>query len=207
MLEHLAKLLKASCTERPWLRQTHCVRCFLHVVNLIAQTLLWQFDSPRCKGSAKGEGRGNGTDELREQCEQHTNKAAILNKSDNELEPDEDESNNTPRIQDDPDGWVDELAEMGEWDQDMHAQYIAPLRLTVVKVHCFSAYSPSSKQTVHARGTMAGESKAIGCESEAQTGQMRVCTTFFLCQHVLHERRSCRCCSAGGQCVHAHLLL
>jgi len=135
MLKELAKLLEEPRKTHPWLGKAHCVRCFLHVVNLIAQTLLWQFDSPRQKGGVGGDGNGGGGSdgEPSEQKEQHKIEDAILHDGNNELGPDEDD--NVLIVEDDDaSGWVDELEEMGQWERGMHSQDIAPLRLALAKV-------------------------------------------------------------------------
>jgi len=128
-------MLKEHRKDRPWLGEAHHVRCFLHMVNLIAQTLLKQFDSPKKNRTDREEenGKDERNDKTDSQRERRWVEDAILADGDNDLEPDQDD--NAPIIDDDDtDGWVDEYNGMDNFQREVHSQDIAPLRLALAKV-------------------------------------------------------------------------
>ena len=88
------------------------VRCFLHVINLVAKTLLSPFQAPES---------GSGGDSMVVLGEE-------LDGIDQDIEVEDDEED------DDMDGWVDELKAMDEVDRANLDKDIQPLRTVVTKV-------------------------------------------------------------------------
>lgn len=87
--------------------------CFLHTINLVAKSLLWEFNTPK---------KGNDEDELDE-----------LTKNINlkELQTWED-PNKGPENDNNDDGWIDKVALLNCWR--MFGVSICPVRLVLVKV-------------------------------------------------------------------------
>jgi hypothetical protein len=119
MVEHLADLLGDFPGE------TNRTRCFLHIVNLVAQTLKKQFDLPK-KGK-KEDGNGSSSDPIvdEELAELATNI---------ELEEDDTQVGMAQMDADNMDGWVDEVAALSVEERTRHDQAVRPLRLVLVKV-------------------------------------------------------------------------
>lgn len=98
-------------------------RCFLHIVNLIAKTLLKQFDVPRKDASAALDAAEQKLLEL----------AAGLDVEELMTVA---ESGTGDEVDDDNvDGWVDEMAELTEEEGDELHKQIQPARLVLVKVN------------------------------------------------------------------------
>jgi hypothetical protein len=121
MVEHLADLLGDFPGE------TNRTRCFLHIVNLVAQTLKKQFDLPK-KGN---KGNGNGSNSEPSVDEELAELAANI-----ELEEDDTQVGmaQTDVEADNMDGWVDEVAALSVEERTRHDQAVRPLRIVLVKV-------------------------------------------------------------------------
>lgn len=98
-------------------------RCFAHIINLVAKSLLRQFDVPKKKA-----------DEALEQAEQD-----LLNLAEDiELEDAETRATELEVTDgDDVEGWVDEVALLTEEEAAQLSESILPVRLVLVKVRYF----------------------------------------------------------------------
>jgi hypothetical protein len=95
-------------------------RCFLHVVNLVAKSLIHQFD---VHGSQA---------EVDEQQPEVTDEADTEGTpADDTTDSDESEEDTTA---DDNDGFVDEVEELGESEKELHIHTIRPVKAVLVKV-------------------------------------------------------------------------
>ena len=97
-------------------------RCFAHVVNLIAQTIIRQFDVPKAKEGGVADEAAKGLQKLAEDIdieELLTRANTTYNNSDNE---------------DDLDGWIDEKRALSPSDLEGLEVSVQPVRRTLVKV-------------------------------------------------------------------------
>jgi hypothetical protein len=112
----------------PGFSRVNHTRCFLHVNNLVARTLVRQFDIPRAKP-------GIATDdddpdrELRELAgdidleERQTREALLEESADGELDPD-----------DDNEGWAGEMAALSQAEREGLQDSLRPVQMILVKV-------------------------------------------------------------------------
>jgi hypothetical protein len=100
--------------------ETARTRCFLHVVNLVAKSLLKQFDIPK-KVANEGE------EDLQAIAQEIDleNEATIAENGDGD--PNADHVDNT-------EGWTDEVGEMTPEEQEALEENIRPIRFVLVKV-------------------------------------------------------------------------
>ena len=96
-------------------------RCFLHVINLVAKSLIHQFDT-----------RGGQTDVDGEQQE-HTDEPEVPEDSPSEAAA-TDESDDEDAATDNDDGFVDEVEKMDEAEKELHECLIKPVKVVLVKV-------------------------------------------------------------------------
>jgi hypothetical protein len=94
-------------------------RCFLHVVNLVAKSLIHQFDVHSSQM------------EVDEQPEVTDEADTEGTPSDDAAEDDESEEDTTA---DDNDGFVDEVEKLGESEKELHIHTIRPVKAVLVKV-------------------------------------------------------------------------
>jgi hypothetical protein len=114
MMDALTELLKKFPGE------SNRIRCFLHILNLVAKSLIRQFDIPKA-----------GADAALDEAEAELfSLAGTL--EDEELEAqacaDNDEEN------DNDEGWVDEVEQMLPVDREELDQSVRPIKLVLVKV-------------------------------------------------------------------------
>ena len=102
--------------------ESHCTWCFDHIVNLVAKSIIQQFDVPKAKGNESFD------DVLRELMVL----AEDLDKE--ELATREGEHSKSKGDEDDTDGWVDEREEMSESERKELDDNIQPIRRVLVKV-------------------------------------------------------------------------
>jgi hypothetical protein len=116
MVEKLKDLLEVfpGDSNRTW--------CFDHIVNLIAKSIIQQFDLPKTKGNKVFD----------EVLQDLMVSASDLDKE--ELATREGESSEVDRDDDNTDGWVDEREEMSETEQQELDENIQPIRRVLVKV-------------------------------------------------------------------------
>ncbi len=125
----------------PGFSRVNHTRCFLHVNNLVARTLVRQFDVPRAKATANGNIDDESDDpdqEIRDlagdiDLEERQTREALLEEADEEIEPD-----------DTTDEWVDEMAALSQAEREKLQNSIRPLQMILVKV---SKKSKSVTQT------------------------------------------------------------
>jgi hypothetical protein len=102
-------------------------RCFAHIINLIAKTVIQQFDVPKAK-------EGEIVDEALEALQALTvdldMEELLMKASTADLEQDEDDD------KDNEEGWVDEREEMTEVEVEGLTLDVQPVRTMLVKV-CF----------------------------------------------------------------------
>jgi len=135
MIDELKKLVDTARVQE-WGESASRVRCFLHVVNLIAQTLLKQFDILRKKKPGSEESNGGWRKTAAEQKVRQVEEA-ILEDGANDLPPDEEPWElDVMELEDNKHNWVDELALVDEVEHEEHLLNIHPLRLALAKVHC-----------------------------------------------------------------------
>jgi hypothetical protein len=97
-------------------------RCFAHIINLIAKSVIKQFDIPKAK---KGEVLDDALEELIALAGDIELEERVTRESANEDDDLED---------DNEEGWVDERAKMSEEDQGKLNEDVQPVRLVLVKV-------------------------------------------------------------------------
>lgn len=111
------------------------VRCFAHVVNLVAKSLLRQFDVPKARAEQVVDEEDRALYELAEEDEEEA-PAAV----DGE-DPDVGAGGvfNPPSALnvDDEDGWVDEIAAMTDEERAQFQSRVRPVRMTLTKVRPF----------------------------------------------------------------------
>jgi hypothetical protein len=95
-------------------------RCFLHVVNLVAKSLIHQFDVHSSQTEVDEEQQPEVTDE------------AEVEGTPSDDAADSDESEDTTA--DDDDGFVDEVETLGEGEKELHIHTIRPVKAVLVKV-------------------------------------------------------------------------
>ena len=101
------------------------IRCFLHVINLVARTLVRQFDAPK-----KIVGGANPDDEAiielagDMEFEDRTTCERLLEES----------GNNAAEDDDDVDGWADEMAALSQAERDVLTESTRPVKMVLVKV-------------------------------------------------------------------------
>ena len=99
-------------------------RCFLHTVNLIAKTLLKQFDVPRKDASAVLDAAERELLDLAAGLDVEELMTVAENGTGDKFDDDN------------VDGWVDEMAELTEEEGDELRKQIRPVQLVLVKVNC-----------------------------------------------------------------------
>jgi hypothetical protein len=100
------------------------IRCFLHIVNLVAKSLLKQFDVPKKKND--GDNEGGALDDLLRQLAEGIEEEEQTTLAESASDEDEDE--------DDVNDWVDELQSLDAGEREMAAVQIWPIRFVIVKV-------------------------------------------------------------------------
>ena len=114
----------------PAFSKVNHTRCFLHVNNLVARTLLQQFDVPNAPKQIPGDVADDPDHELRQLAgdinfeDQQTHEALLDNAVAGEIGAD----NNT-------DGWVDEMAALSQAKCEVLQNSLWPVRMLLVKVN------------------------------------------------------------------------
>lgn len=101
----------------------HC-RCFLHIVNLVAKTLLKQFDVPKKDAESALDDAERELLELAAGIELEE----MVTVAEAGAGDKDDEEN------DDEEGWVDEIALLSEEERAALREKVGPVRLVLVKV-------------------------------------------------------------------------
>jgi hypothetical protein len=117
MVEALKDLLEVFPGE------SNRTRCFDHIVNLIARSIIRQFDLPK---ASSDESTDDALQELRELAED-IEKEELDTREGEQSEGDDIDDDNT-------DGWVDEREEMSEMEVKVLDEDVQPIRQVLVKV-------------------------------------------------------------------------
>jgi hypothetical protein len=119
MIEELGDLIPAFAGE------ASRTRCFAHIINLIAKSVIKQFDIPKAK---TGEALDNAITEL----------VALAGEIELEEQATRDSANEGDDAEDDNvDDWVDERVEMSEEEKQELDDALQPVRRVLVKVSSF----------------------------------------------------------------------
>ena len=132
MISELTKII-------PTYSEVGHTQCFLHIINLVAKSIIWQFDIPKKKKDQhpeQGSQSDNAEQELQDLAgdidleEQKFLEALVWHQIDGktgepdmEIEPD-----------DDVEGWVDKMASLSPAECKQVKGGIRPVRLVLVKV-------------------------------------------------------------------------
>ena len=121
-------------------------QCLLHIINLVAKSLLRQFDvkkkdvpnnSTRSESpdvnAVSNSGKGDGTDDRTKSdgdivCDQQALEGLMIEDEEDDSKGQEDED------EDSDEGWVDEVAEMSEAERHEFEKNIHPVKFTLAKV-------------------------------------------------------------------------
>jgi hypothetical protein len=123
MIKELAKALPDWSADKR-------TRCFAHIINLVAKSLLKQFDNP----TKESEEYSNDERDLREL-------AAGLDEEEQQMLQETDADDDDMQGDDNEIGWVDELVEMNDDDRNKLLKSIRPVSRVLFKVF-FCDYLP-----------------------------------------------------------------
>lgn len=104
--------------------QANQTRCFNHVISLVARSIVKVFDTPQKKGDRNAEGLSTEEELLLKLAEGIEREESVTREM---LGPDED-------LDDDLDGWVDEVELLTAEEKAELEVSIVPVRLLIVKV-------------------------------------------------------------------------
>jgi hypothetical protein len=120
-------------------------RCFAHIINLVAKSLLKQFDV--IKKPAEGE-EGEEEIYISDDEREFQELAAGLDEEEQQMLEETDEADDDDMEgNDDVAGWVDEIADMDEADREYLLKNIRPVSRVLFKV-CFRDYLPFDLTTI-----------------------------------------------------------
>jgi hypothetical protein len=128
MAEKLEDLLPAFASSNR-------ARCFTHVLNLIAKSLLKQFDVAK---------KSESDDELNEEEAELLNLAMDLETEELTMAQESDGDDGEIQKDDDSEGWVDEVAALSPEEREMLEDDVRPVKMMLVKVS-------QRKQSTHLR--------------------------------------------------------
>ena len=106
----------------------NCVWCFNHVVALVAKSSIHQFDVPKGQADAVLDEAEKALRDLAEGVD--IEEEMMLG----ELELPDDDENEAPEVNENEDGWVDEVAALSVVDREELGENVRPIRLVLVKV-------------------------------------------------------------------------
>ena len=115
------------------------VRCFAHIVNLVAKTILRQFEivKPNSKskdGRAGGAVDAEGAEEVYVHAAENAMLAEILAGVNLEGAVDEEDNVDGLDVDDDVDGWVDEREDLTQEEREELRESVLPVKLVLAKV-------------------------------------------------------------------------
>lgn len=122
MVEHLDELIKAFGGD---FART---RCFLHILNLTAQSLIKQFDVKAVQDVEQVDDDVRRLLELAREIEVEREAAGDAD-SDEEMGEDED-----GLLDDDDESWVDEVASLNDVEREEFEEEVRPVKMTLAKV-------------------------------------------------------------------------
>ena len=123
MIEELANLVDnfPGPANQTW--------CFLHILNLVVKSIIWQFDVPKSKKTSDGDNNDKGIDEATKELLKLASdidiEEEIMAHAGNEGDGTDD---------DNMEGWIDEHEMMTEDELIELAESIQPIRLLLTKV-------------------------------------------------------------------------
>ena len=123
MIEQLTKIL-------PDFSEVNRTRCFLHIVNLCAKSIIRQFDIQK-KDTDEPDDTERELQDLAEEIDLEEQQAAELLQ---QHAIDSKANSSTENDDDDTDGWVDEMAVLSLAEQKELHEEIRPVKLVLVKV-------------------------------------------------------------------------
>ena len=133
MIEHLATLVKTFPGT------TNQMRCFAHVLNLVAKSVLRQFEAPKANGNkAMGEAAKElaaVSDELGDDANEIFESGG--NEVGDDMEDASDEVANDDVVDDDKDGLPDERGKLSNVELTNLDKSVKPIRLVLTKVRQF----------------------------------------------------------------------
>lgn len=100
-------------------------RCFAHILNLVAKTILAQFDIHGTKGITKD--FANGDEQLKNLASELEHEEAVAKETEGGVVEEEDNLYK---------GWIDERNDMTEEERATHNTEVRPLKLVLGKVRC-----------------------------------------------------------------------
>jgi hypothetical protein len=103
-------------------------RCFLHVINLVAKSLIHQFDAR------------TGQTDVDDEQQELTDEPDMEDSPSNAAAADESDDEDTAT--DNDDGFVDEVEKMDEAEKELHKYMIRPVKVVLVKVSAPSESKP-----------------------------------------------------------------
>lgn len=115
MIEWLQKLIDGFPGE------ANRTRCFAHILNLVAKTILAQFDTKKKKGANVVVDEDDLLTELATELEEEEARCVASNKPEELEDGDEEE-------------WIDERENMTLDDRDEHEKFVRPVKLVLTKV-------------------------------------------------------------------------
>jgi hypothetical protein len=128
MIEHLAVLLD-TFPGAP--NQT---RCFAHILNLVAKSVLRQFEAPKKKNPMDGKEVNAGVEEVEGNGDDNVDNAACESGTVDGDESDDIDDVDDDIVDDDEDGLPDELEELSEEELSSVKASVKPVRDVLTKV-------------------------------------------------------------------------
>lgn len=110
------------------------VRCFAHVVNLVAKSMLRQFDVPKARAAQEINEEDRALYELAGDGEDDAPAALDGEGADIPVEGGDIFDPLSPLNADNEDGWVDEIAAMTDEERAQFQERVRPVRMTLTKV-------------------------------------------------------------------------
>lgn len=123
LVDELAKILPRFGGE------TNRTRCFLHIVNLVAKSLLREFDAPKKKDIGSS---SSAAEDLMDEFAEDTMEEE--EEEEEELQMHVDDSNENECDDDDDEGWVDEVELLSTREHAALTSSIRPIRVVLIKV-------------------------------------------------------------------------
>jgi hypothetical protein len=134
MIDELEKLLEDFAGD------PSRIRCFLHIVNLVAKSMLKQFDVPKKQGDGGGETEDSRLDDALRSLAEGIEREEEITLGEDETERADDEV--------DEDEWVDELQRLSADERDTAHGQIQPIRFVLVKVRRSRTFPDCSEHSL-----------------------------------------------------------
>jgi hypothetical protein len=111
------------------------IRCFLHVVNLVAKSLLKQFDLPKAVASSKR------VDDALKKLDEGLEFEEMVTLADCDNRNEDDEDDNVEWLDNNMKGYVDEMALLDNEDCSRLKEQVRPIQYILMKVHSITSNS------------------------------------------------------------------